>query len=78
MDQATQKNAAMVEETTAASHALASEAESLRDLLTQFDVGASPQQRARPAAARPQSPPVSPLRMAHANLQAKAVGWKEF
>ncbi len=39
MDQATQKNAAMVEETTAASHSLASEAESLRGLLAQFDTG---------------------------------------
>jgi len=39
MDQATQKNAAMVEETTAASHGLAREAETLRQLLTQFDVG---------------------------------------
>ncbi|WP_320201416.1 methyl-accepting chemotaxis protein [Agrobacterium sp. rho-13.3] len=39
MDQATQKNAAMVEETTAASHGLAREAESLRQLLTQFNVG---------------------------------------
>jgi methyl-accepting chemotaxis protein len=78
MDQATQKNAAMVEETTAASYSLASEAESLRGLLTQFDVGTDQQQRARPAAARAQVPAVSPLRMAHANLQAKAVGWKEF
>jgi methyl-accepting chemotaxis protein len=68
----------MVEETTAASYSLASEAESLRDLLTQFDVGTDQQQRARPAAARAQVPAVSPLRMAHANLQAKAVGWKEF
>ncbi|TKT57063.1 PAS domain S-box protein [Rhizobiaceae bacterium LC148] len=39
MDQATQQNAAMVEETTAASHSLAGEAESLRKLLAQFDIG---------------------------------------
>ena len=39
MDQATQKNAAMVEEPTAASHGLARESESLRELLTQFNVG---------------------------------------
>ncbi|WP_313616289.1 PAS domain-containing methyl-accepting chemotaxis protein [Agrobacterium sp.] len=39
MDQATQKNAAMVEETTAASHGLARESEILRELLTQFRVG---------------------------------------
>ncbi|NTF33160.1 methyl-accepting chemotaxis protein [Rhizobium skierniewicense] len=42
MDQATQKNAAMVEETTAASHGLAREAESLRELLTQFQVNDGP------------------------------------
>ncbi|MCS4245382.1 methyl-accepting chemotaxis protein [Rhizobium sp. BIGb0125] len=39
MDQATQKNAAMVEETTAASHGLARESEILRELLTQFRIG---------------------------------------
>ena len=50
MDQATQKNAAMVEETTAASHGLANEAENLHELLRQFrishEASASP---ARPA-----------------------------
>ncbi|MGE7369655.1 methyl-accepting chemotaxis protein [Neorhizobium sp. NPDC001467] len=39
MDQATQKNAAMVEETTAASHSLSSEADNLRLLLQQFRIG---------------------------------------
>ncbi|MCM2402399.1 PAS domain-containing methyl-accepting chemotaxis protein [Rhizobium sp. S153] len=39
MDQATQKNAAMVEETTAASHGLAREAESLHNLLGDFRIG---------------------------------------
>ncbi|MET0748206.1 MAG: PAS domain-containing methyl-accepting chemotaxis protein [Rhizobium sp.] len=39
MDQNTQQNAAMVEETTAASRSLAAEAESLRELLTQFRFG---------------------------------------
>jgi methyl-accepting chemotaxis protein len=38
MDQATQKNAAMVEETTAASHGLANEAETLHELLRQFRI----------------------------------------
>ena len=41
MDQGTQQNAAMVEETTAASHSLAREAEQLFNLLGQFNVGAS-------------------------------------
>ncbi|MFZ5718667.1 MAG: globin-coupled sensor protein [Pseudomonadota bacterium] len=39
MDQMTQQNAAMVEESTAASHALASEARQLASLLSRFDVG---------------------------------------
>jgi methyl-accepting chemotaxis protein len=74
MDQATQKNAAMVEETTAASHSLAHEAEGLRELLARFDLGdRQAQMMASPS--KPQRAPVAPLRMAHANLQAKAVGW---
>ena len=40
MDQTTQKNAAMVEETTAASHALAHEADELAKLMTHFHVSA--------------------------------------
>lgn len=39
MDQGTQQNAAMVEQTTAASHSLAREAEQLFQLLGQFNVG---------------------------------------
>ncbi|MBB3354712.1 methyl-accepting chemotaxis protein [Rhizobium sp. BK049] len=39
LDQVTQQNAAMVEETTAASMTLASEAERLRELVTQFELG---------------------------------------
>jgi methyl-accepting chemotaxis protein len=39
IDQGTQQNAAMVEETTAASHKLAAEAESLNQLLSQFKLG---------------------------------------
>jgi len=39
MDQGTQKNAAMVEETTAASHGLASEVEALNALIGRFNVG---------------------------------------
>ncbi|OWV81298.1 chemotaxis protein [Rhizobium sp. N122] len=39
LDQVTQQNAAMVEETTAASVTLASEAERLRELVTQFELG---------------------------------------
>ena len=39
MDQGTQQNAAMVEEQTAASHGLASEASALKELLAQFRLG---------------------------------------
>ncbi len=39
MDQVTQQNAAMVEESTAASHAMAREAEALHELLKQFRYG---------------------------------------
>jgi|CXWL01.1.fsa_nt_gi methyl-accepting chemotaxis protein len=40
MDQTTQQNAAMVEQSTAASHALAQEAEALSRLVEKFEVGA--------------------------------------
>jgi methyl-accepting chemotaxis protein len=42
MDQVTQQNAAMVEETTAASHSLASEAGELATLVGRFNLGAAP------------------------------------
>ena len=41
MDQGTQKNAAMVEETTAAARGLASEVQALNALVGQFDIGGS-------------------------------------
>ena len=51
MDQVTQQNAAMVEESTAASHALAREADALTQLMGQFQVGetAAAPRRARAA-----------------------------
>jgi methyl-accepting chemotaxis protein len=82
MDQATQKNAAMVEETTAASHGLAREAETLRQLLTQFDVGfATGASAAAPAPAREV---VTPMRHAPARRHGSAAPavvaaeWTEF
>jgi methyl-accepting chemotaxis protein len=61
MDQVTQQNAAMVEESTAASHSLAGEAEGLMRLISRFEVGeGSPAAAAqRPA---PRSAPASPAR----------------
>jgi methyl-accepting chemotaxis protein len=61
MDQGTQQNAAMVEQSTAASHALASEAGSLNDMLGQFrlaggDTGGRSVQPARAGAIRNAAP----------------------
>ena len=49
MDQVTQHNAAMVEESTAASHSLAGEAEALFRLVGQFSIGHVAETAARPA-----------------------------
>jgi methyl-accepting chemotaxis protein len=68
MDQDTQKNAAMVEESTAASHGLASEVVSLNRLLSQFKLGqgettmhASVPLRAASPVDRPSTSPVRAL-----------------
>ncbi|MDO1584480.1 methyl-accepting chemotaxis protein [Rhizobium oryzicola] len=61
MDQTTQKNAAMVEETNASSHALASDAENLARLMSQFRIeGSTP--RAVEASTAPSQPRPSPAR----------------
>ncbi|KQV35177.1 chemotaxis protein [Rhizobium sp. Root268] len=52
MDQTTQQNAAMVEQSTAASTSLAGDAERLRQLVSQFQVGASSSRAYAPAVAR--------------------------
>ena len=63
MDQVTQQNAAMVEQSTAASHALSNEAAELERLIARFKVGAEvhempPRVERRPAApARPAAAP---------------------
>jgi methyl-accepting chemotaxis protein len=59
MDRATQQNAAMVEETTAASHSLAREAEELSHLVGRFKVELANDQGARRPAARPRLVEVS-------------------
>ena len=48
MDQVTQQNAAMVEQSTAASHGLASETQELAELAARFQVGEAPAQDKRP------------------------------
>ncbi len=51
MDQMTQQNAAMVEESTAASHALAQETAGLSELVSRFRIGETTATRAAPAPA---------------------------
>jgi methyl-accepting chemotaxis protein len=83
MDQVTQQNAAMVEESTAASHSLSQEAETLQASVSRFNIG-----QPAPAAAAPRAPrhqPVAALRTvgrggAALNPQPVAAeeGWEEF
>ena len=89
MDQGTQQNAAMVEETTAAAHSLAREAEKLYQLLGEFNIGSgTATHRAAPAAASYQSrPAASPARQMTARVAQAFNGnaalkggdnWEEF
>jgi methyl-accepting chemotaxis protein len=89
MDQNTQQNAAMVEETTAAAHSLAREAEQLFQQLGQFKIGGeAARSRGTPAAASHQSrPQPSPARQMtarvaqafHGNAAVKSGdNWEEF
>ncbi len=89
IDQGTQQNAAMVEETTAASHSLAREAEQLFQLLGQFNIGSgTAQARSAPVVASQQSRPhPSPARQMtakvarafHGNAAVQTDGsWEEF
>jgi methyl-accepting chemotaxis protein len=91
MDQVTQQNAAMVEQSTAASHSLAGEATELAKLVAQFQTGAAaPTQAARPPAPKPMAtksriPAHAPIGKfsavpanAKATAPAKADNWDEF
>jgi methyl-accepting chemotaxis protein len=66
MDQVTQQNAAMVEQSTAASHALSTEAAELERLISRFKVGAvvheMPARVQRRPAATAQRPAAAPTR----------------
>jgi methyl-accepting chemotaxis protein len=93
MDQVTQQNAAMVEETSAASATLATESSRLRELVQRFDLGAgrtrlpsghAPTGQNRPAAVKP---PMSVGGRAQAkvartfsngNAALQADSWQEF
>jgi methyl-accepting chemotaxis protein len=90
MDQVTQQNAAMVEQSTAASHSLAEESETLSTLVSGFTFG--PQARAAAERERPTArPPAAPARPAKRPparatprpalkvvASAKDEGWEEF
>ena len=91
MDQVTQQNAAMVEESNAASAALAGEAERLRDLIARFQFGDSNRSSARittPIAAANAShrPAASPARKMTAQIARSFAGnaavkqqtWEDF
>jgi methyl-accepting chemotaxis protein len=88
IDQGTQKNAAMVEEQTAASHALASEAVALNTLLAQFRLGAGLAAARAVAASSAEHRPVASGARALGSKLANAFGggqaaaaaqdWEEF
>ena len=88
IDQGTQQNAAMVEESTAASYSLSKEVSALTNLLGQFTLQ-NGRSRAWPAAVTPQSSPAaSPARSLRAKIAgafgnsggaaATAASWEEF
>ena len=88
IDQGTQQNAAMVEETSAAAHSLAKEADALFQLLSQFNIGSSTNSRhSMPTPVLTASRPVaSPARQMlakvsnafHGNAAIKNNSWEEF
>jgi methyl-accepting chemotaxis protein len=84
MDQVTQQNAAMVEQSTAASHGLAHETAELTRLTSYFQTGTRPPRPVampapRPALVRTTRPSQPPLKMvASAAVAADAEGWEEF
>ena len=79
MDQATQKNAAMVEETTAASHGLAREADTLKELLTQFRIGRTASAPTSQYVASPVHKLVAVARQGMASPSGNAAAqWAEF
>jgi methyl-accepting chemotaxis protein len=88
MDQVTQQNAAMVEQSTAASHSLAREAEELNRLVGQFQVGAVAHAAAK-AAPRASGQPVAQMKSVSSHAggggalrkpepSAETDSWEEF
>ena len=91
MDQVTQQNAAMVEQSTAASHSLASEAETLTELVSRFRIGEAPARHVAPFAPSRQTTPAPrsasrqtarPAAISRSSAARKPAvvedGWEEF
>jgi methyl-accepting chemotaxis protein len=90
MDQTTQQNAAIVEETTAASHGLAREIEKLLELVGRFDTGrdisADAPERESRSASQPRTRPAlktistrgAPAAVRKLEAVANEQGWEEF
>jgi methyl-accepting chemotaxis protein len=88
MDQTTQQNAAMVEQSTAAAHSLAKEAAGMAGLVSRFEVGREPAResaprRAAPARAASPARPVASTYAPHRTAalrkpEPEADDWQEF
>jgi methyl-accepting chemotaxis protein len=87
MDQVTQQNASMVEESTAASFGLASESQQLAGLIARFKIGDAPEQSARvsaPAKTAPAKQRNVAIRAARSQgaaarkIAPAEAGWEEF
>jgi methyl-accepting chemotaxis protein len=87
MDQVTQQNASMVEESTAASFGLASESQQLAGLIARFRIGDAPEQPTRASTPAQIAPPKQrPVAIRNARSQGSAArkiapaeaGWEEF
>jgi methyl-accepting chemotaxis protein len=85
MDQVTQQNAAMVEESTAASHSLTQEASELMGLIANFQTGVPVETASKPARSRPPGMPVHQQRqraqqfITHGSAAVKSDDdWQEF
>jgi methyl-accepting chemotaxis protein len=82
MDQATQQNAAMVEESTAASHAMAREADALHALIRRFQLAGDAAQPVRqtssPAPASQLHAMARTMRAPRAATAQAAESWEEF
>jgi methyl-accepting chemotaxis protein len=86
MDQGTQQNAAMVEESTAASHSLAKEADALFQLIGRFEIGSTQNKSGPSEISPPTAAAASPARrlinrvatVVRGNAAVKSEAWEDF